>query len=61
MKPFRVTPTDSTIAWGTDFEHTWGEGDNRYFRKFWRNVIRWLTENSEGSTRRLHAERRRVP
>ncbi len=40
--------TDSTIAWGTDFEKNWGEGDNRYFRKFWRNVVRWLTENSEG-------------
>ena len=42
--------TDSTVAWGTDFEKTWGEGDNRYFRKFWRNVIRWLTENRDGAT-----------
>jgi len=48
--------TDSTIAWGTDFEKTWGEGDNRYFRKFWRNVIRWLTENREGANRRLIIE-----
>jgi uncharacterized membrane protein len=52
--------TDSTVAWGRDFEANWGEGDNRYFRKFWRNVIRWLTENSEGSNRRLHAETDRI-
>jgi hypothetical protein len=25
--------------------------DNRYFRKFWRNVVRWLTENSIGNRR----------
>jgi uncharacterized membrane protein len=48
--------TDSTVAWGTDFEKSWGEGDNRYFRKFWRNVIRWLTENCDGSNRRLKVE-----
>src|SRR5262249_3760790 len=52
--------TDSTIAWGTDFEKSWGEGDNRYFRKFWRNVVRWLTENSEGGQRRLKAETDRI-
>jgi hypothetical protein len=45
--------TDSTYAWGTDFEKTWGEGDNRYFRKFWRNVVRWLTENRDSGSRRL--------
>ncbi len=45
--------TDSTVAWGTDFERNWGEGDNRYFRKFWRNVVTWLAENSSGSNRRL--------
>jgi len=45
--------TDSTAAWGTYFETRWGEGDNRYFRKFWRNVIRWLAENSHASKRRL--------
>ena len=38
------------------FEHRWGEGDNRYFRKFWRNVVRWLAENSLGGSRRLHVE-----
>jgi uncharacterized membrane protein len=52
--------TDSTVAWGTDFEKNWGEGDNRYFRKFWRNVVRWLTENSERSNRRLQAETDRI-
>ena len=45
--------TDSTYAWGTDFERSWGEGDNRYFRKFWRNVVRWLAENSTGADGRL--------
>jgi hypothetical protein len=48
--------TDSTVAWGTDFERTWGEGDNRYFRKFWRNVVRWLTENRDGANQRLAVE-----
>ena len=48
--------TDSTVAWGTDFENRWGEGDNRYFRKFWRNVVRWLAENCDGSNRRLKVE-----
>jgi uncharacterized membrane protein len=45
--------TDSTEAWGTDFEKVWGEGDNRYFRKFWRNVVTWLAENSSGSSKNL--------
>jgi uncharacterized membrane protein len=48
--------TDSTVAWGTDFEKSWGEGDNRHFRKFWRNVVRWLTENCDGGNRRLNVE-----
>jgi uncharacterized membrane protein len=48
--------TDSTYAWGTDFERRWGEGDNRYFRKFWRNVVRWLSENSQAGSRRLEVE-----
>ena len=52
--------TDTTIAWGTDFEKSWGEGDNRYFRKFWRNVVRWLTENSDGANRRLRVETDKV-
>ncbi len=45
--------TDSTAAWGYAFESRWGVGDNRYFRKFWRNVIRWLAENSRASQHRL--------
>ena len=45
--------TDSTVAWGADFERSWGEGDNRYFRKFWRNVVTWLAENSMASARLL--------
>ncbi len=52
--------TDSTFAWGTDFEKSWGEGDNRYFRKFWRNVVRWLTENCDGGNRRLKVETDRI-
>jgi uncharacterized membrane protein len=48
--------TDTTEAWGTDFEKNWGEGDNRYYRKFWRNAVRWLTENVDGGDRRLRAE-----
>jgi hypothetical protein len=47
--------TDTTWAWGTEFERNWGEGDNRYFRKFWRNVIAWLSENS-AANRRLRVE-----
>ncbi len=48
--------SDTTLDWGRDFERIWGEGDNRYFRKFWRNVVRWLAENSAGSNRRLRTE-----
>jgi uncharacterized membrane protein len=53
--------TDTTWAWGAEFESEWGEaGDNRYFRKFWRNVIRWLAENSGGGNRRLRLETDKV-
>jgi uncharacterized membrane protein len=53
--------TDTTVAWGSDFESQWGEpGDNRYFRKFWRNVIYWLAENSAGLDRRLRIETDKV-
>jgi uncharacterized membrane protein len=49
--------TDTTVEWGRYFESQWGEpGDNRYFRKFWRNVIYWLSENSAGLNRRLRIE-----
>jgi len=48
--------SDSTAYWGQDFERYWGEGDNRYFRKFWRNVVRWLSENSIAGSKRLWIE-----
>ena len=48
--------SDTTVDWGRDFENDWGEGDNRYFRKFWRNVVRWLAENSESGQNRLRVE-----
>ena len=40
--------TNTTADWGKSFEEFWGEGDNRYYRKFWRNVVKWLGENSLG-------------
>ena len=53
--------TDTTVEWGRYFESQWGEpGDNRYFRKFWRNVIYWLAENSAGLNRRLRVETDKV-
>jgi hypothetical protein len=58
-RTFAMAP-DSTWAWGTEWETSWGEGDNRYFRKFWRNVMYWLTENSDGSSRRLQVETDKV-
>ncbi len=52
--------TDTTVDWGRDFETIWGEGDNRYFRKFWQNVVRWLSENSDAANRRLRVETDKV-
>ena len=52
--------TDSTTSWGSAFESSWGEGDNRHFRKFWRNVVTWLAENSSGSSRQLEVATDRV-
>jgi uncharacterized membrane protein len=53
--------TDSTADWGVFFERDWGEaGDNRYFRKFWRNVVLWLAENAGGANRRLRVETDKV-
>jgi uncharacterized membrane protein len=52
--------SDTTLDWGRDFEHNWGEGDNRYFRKFWQNVVRWLAENSESGQKRLRVETDKV-
>ena len=45
--------TDTTYGWGSRFEREWGQRDNRYYQKFWRNVVRWLAENSQASQRRL--------
>ena len=53
-RTFAMLP-DTTESWGRDFEKYWGENDNRYFRKFWRNVVNWLTENSVSAQRRLVA------
>jgi uncharacterized membrane protein len=50
-RTFAMAP-DTTVDWGLFFERDWGEnGDNRYFRKFWRNVVLWLGENSAGNRR----------
>jgi hypothetical protein len=57
-RTFSMSP-DSTWAWGHEIERHWGEGDNRYFRKFWRNVVYWLTEN-RGSNRRMQVETDKV-
>lgn len=34
--------SDTTAGWGRNFCAHWGEGDNRYFAKFWQNAVRWL-------------------
>jgi uncharacterized membrane protein len=53
--------TDTTDDWGHFFERNWGEGgDNRYFRKFWRNVVQWLAENTASGNRRLRVETDKV-
>lgn len=57
-RTFAFAP-DTTADWGRLFESQWGEGDNRYFRRFWRNVVRWLTENSN-SGRRMQIETDKV-
>jgi uncharacterized membrane protein len=59
-RTFAFAP-DTTADWGRDFERHWGEGgDNRYFRRFWRNAVRWLTENSVSGNRRLQVDTDRV-
>jgi uncharacterized membrane protein len=59
-RTFAFAP-DTTVDWGRYFESQWGEaGDNRYFRRFWRNVVRWLTENSIAGDRRLRIETDRI-
>ena len=58
-RTFAFAP-DTTADWGRWFESQWGEGDNRYFRRFWRNAVRWLTENSIRGNKRLQIETDRV-
>lgn len=39
-----------------DLLRDWGPSDERYYQKFWRNVIYWLTEDSSIGRRRLIAD-----
>jgi uncharacterized membrane protein len=45
-----------TRRWAGEFTQSWGGADARYYKKFWRNVVYWLTENSSIGRRRLLAE-----
>jgi uncharacterized membrane protein len=47
--------TPLSAAWSPRFTRQWGEGDNRHFAKFARNLIYWLTETSAIGRRRLVA------
>ncbi len=58
-RTFAFAP-DTTADWGRFFESQWGESDNRYFRRFWRNAVRWLSENSTAGNKRLQIETDRV-
>jgi hypothetical protein len=42
-----------TSPWANEFLTKWGSGDTRYYGKFWRNAIYWLTESSSIGRRRL--------
>ncbi len=46
----------STPPWASEFTTRWGEGNNRYYAKFWRNMVYWLTEDSSIGRRRLIAK-----
>ena len=48
--------TAITRRWAGEFTQSWGGNDAPYYKKFWRNVIYWLTENSSIGRRRLLAE-----
>jgi hypothetical protein len=45
--------SDAAGGWGDYYQTRWGEGerDNRYYRRFWANAARWLTENSAARRR----------
>ena len=42
-----------TAPWANDFLTKWGNGDSKYYGKFWRNAVYWLTESSSIGRRRL--------
>ena len=48
--------TAITRRWASEFTESWGGRDAPYYKKFWRNVVYWLTENSSIGRRRLLAE-----
>jgi uncharacterized membrane protein len=48
--------TAITSRWASQFTQAWGGPDARYYKKFWRNVVYWLTENSSNGRRRLLAQ-----
>jgi uncharacterized membrane protein len=45
--------SDAAGGWGELYQTEWGEGerDNRHYRRFWLNAVRWLAENSMASHR----------
>ena len=45
-----------TRRFAGEFTQSWGGPDARYYKKFWRNAVYWLTENSSIGRRRLLAE-----
>jgi len=47
--------TSISTRWSPEFVQGWGKADNRYYAKFWRNAVYWLTENSASGRRRLIA------
>jgi hypothetical protein len=44
-----------TEPWSGEFTR-WGQNDHRYYAKFWRNAVYWLTESSSIGRRRLIAQ-----
>jgi hypothetical protein len=43
-----------TEPWSGEFTR-WGQNDHRYYAKFWRNAVYWLTDSSKVGRRRLIA------
>lgn len=42
-----------TPNWSPAFATKWGQNDNSYYAKLWRNIVYWATENSYTGRRRL--------